>query len=601
MSYLERNLLALGVYDPELAERVKSADGPSGIRVLRSKSGAPIPKVGRTFLHSGYYPDKESERFASEILAKKIRTAAIFGFGFGYHLQSLHKTGVDVIVIEPSIEMLRAAFESHDLTSVIQSVSIITPDKYEDATREIDHSKSIWIRHEPSVRLSQKAHDSLWDVFRARVKAATKKYRIMVIGPTFGGTTTIAQSVVRAITALGFDVDFVDNTIHQDEYFRINNITPNTAHQDALKNLYSNFLGESIVARADHTRPDIIIALAQAPLRPEMITRLKKLGPPVVFWFVEDYRTISYWRSVAPCYDYFFCIQKGDFFDLLAEAGARRPGYLPVAADHFVHRPLVLDSQEMEKYGSDLSFMGAGYPNRRSFFAGLLEYPLVIWGTEWNLDSLVGHRVKNANRRLDPEEYVKIFNATSININLHSSVTHHGVDPIGDFVNPRTFEIAACGGFELVDTRTHLPEVFDIGRQIVTFSDIDDLRDKLDHYMKHPEQRARIAEAGRRRVLGEHTFVHRMARMINIVSELEEGRIESNRSRGDSINRIDSMIERTDNAELAEFLGKFRGDGALSLARVMESIEKGEGALTRPEQIFVMLDQVLTGGRSGSK
>ncbi len=601
MSYLERNLLALGAYDPELAARIKSADEPSEIRVLRSRSGAPIPKVGRISLHSGYYPEKEPEKFASEILAEDTGTALIFGFGFGYHLQSLHKTGVDVIVIEPSIEMLRAAFDSRDLTSIIENVLIATPDKYEDATRDIDHSKSVWIRHEPSVRLHQRAHECLSDVFRARVKSATRKYRIMVIGPTFGGTTTTAKSVVMAITALGFDVDFVDNTIHQDEYFGINGVTPNTTHQDALKNLYSNFLGESIIARADHTRPDIIIALAQAPLRPDTITRLKKLGPPVVFWFVEDYRTISYWRSVAPCYDYFFCIQKGQFLDMLAEAGATRPEYLPTAADHFVHRPLTLDSQDMEKYGSDLSFMGAGYPNRRHFFAGLLEYPLVIWGTEWDLDSLVGQRVKNANRRLDPEEYVKIFNATTININLHSSTTHHGVDPVGDFVNPRTFEIAACGGFGLVDVRTCLPEAFDIGEQIVTFSDIDDLRAKLDYYMKHPEQRAMIAEAGRRRVLGEHTFVHRMARMINIVSEAEEGRIESNRSRGESINRIDSMIERTDNPELAEFLGKFRKDGVLSLAKVMESVERGEGALTRPEQIFVMLDQILTGGHSGSK
>lgn len=28
-----------------------------------------------------------------------------------------------------------------------------------------------------------------------------------------------------------------------------------------------------------------------------------------------------------------------------------------------------------------------------------------------------------------------------------------GVEPYGDFVNPRTFESAACGAFQLVDSR----------------------------------------------------------------------------------------------------------------------------------------------------
>ena len=48
--------------------------------------------------------------------------------------------------------------------------------------------------------------------------------------------------------------------------------------------------------------------------------------------------------------------------------------------------------------------------------------------------------------RLDLEA-VKIFNASRINLNLHSSPYHLGINPEGDYVNPRTFDLAAAGPF----------------------------------------------------------------------------------------------------------------------------------------------------------
>lgn len=343
----------------------------------------------------------------------------------------------------------------------------------------------------------------------------------------------------------------------------------------------------------------MILALAQAPLSPETIKRLKGLGAPVAFWFVEDYRTLKYWSAVAPHYDYFFCIQKGRFLDELQKAGAPYAAYLPQAADEWTHCPLTLSAEDMAKYGADISFMGAGYPNRQKFFAGLLDTPLKIWGTEWNLATPLGARVVNANRRLAPEEYVKIFSASRINLNLHSSLTYPGVDPVGDFLNPRVFEIAACGGFQLVDEREYLPEMYDVGREIVTYRSLDDLRGKIDHYLKSPDERSAIAEAGMRRTLAEHTFTHRMARLVNTVFAREADRIERARQARRSANDVDAMMERAgDDPELAAFLERFRGQGRLSLAKVMEAIERGEGPLTRPEAIFVMIDQILTQGRS---
>jgi spore maturation protein CgeB len=451
--------------------------------------------------------------------------------------------------------------------------------------------------HEPSVRLDIAIHANITEPFMARIIAARQKYKIMVIGPIYGGTTTTARSCVNALESLGFDVDFVDNTIHKEEYFRISSVTNYKADENGLKKKYSDFLGEVAIARAHHIQPDIILSIAQAPLAPETIDRLKALGVPVVFWFVEDYRTLSYWKSVASHYDYFFCIQKDEFLEKLAEAGAPFAGYLPQAADISIHRTVELTDDEKEKYSSDISFMGAGYPNRKQFFSGLLEGPLKIWGTEWDLFSPVGRRVVNQNRRIEPDEYIKIFNGSRINLNLHSSLTHMGVDPIGDFINPRTYEIAACGGFQLVDNRDYMAELFEIGEEIITFTDIDDLREKISFYLDHPEKMEQIAQAAKRRVLQEHTFIHRMARMISIVSARDGQTIQRVRESRRGVNDVDSILSRTDNLELKQFLEKLKVDGQLSLSKVMEAIEHGQGDLTRPESLFIIIDQILSTGK----
>ena len=54
---------------------------------------------------------------------------------------------------------------------------------------------------------------------------------------------------------------------------------------------------------------------------------------------------------------------------------------------------------------------------------------------------------------------MRVFNASRINLNIHSC-NGEGLDPEADFVNPRTFELAACGAFQLVDERCLRPELF---------------------------------------------------------------------------------------------------------------------------------------------
>lgn len=594
MGLFGKNIKALASKNPSLAGRVENAADMPQLAVAESRSGLPVPKVGALALHSSYHPEAEAEKFSALAPASKDAALIVFGFGFGYHLEKIVEKAGRIIVIEPSLSIIKAGFERRDLTSVIERVEIVLPEEFAGMAQSLNPLKTGWIDHEPSARIFRDERDLLFKPFSVRKYATEKRLKIMVVGPVYGGSVPTAVSCARALCQLGFDVDFVDNTQRYAEMTSIEVVTPNKPHTATLKKLFSDYLGERIIARADHFRPDMILALAQAPMSPAVIERLKALDIPIIYWFVENHRATPYWKSLAPHYDYFFAMQKGEFLDDLALAGAPYAAYLPQAADPAVHHPARITEADMEKYGSPLSFMGAGYPNRRKFFAGLLDLQIAVWGTEWDLNTPLGQRVKNANRRMSPEEYVKIFLASGINLNLHSSLSHPGIDPMKDFVNPRTFEIAACGAFQLTDDRSELPEMFRIGEEIEAFHTVEELRDKIAYYLTRPGEREKIAHAGMRRALKEHTFVHRLAEMMSAVLPREEERMNRRRGKISSVNDADSIIARAKDEELKKFLAPFAGQGSLSLKKVMDRIEKGDGALTKPEIVFMMIDQIFS-------
>jgi spore maturation protein CgeB len=352
-------------------------------------------------------------------------------------------------------------------------------------------------------------------------------------------------------------------------------------------------MGQFIAAKAADYKPDLILALAQAPLTPEAIKNLKRLNIPIAFWFVEDFRTLSYWKEIASCYDYFFTIQRGEFFDELLSLGVNNFYYLAQGCLPEVHREINLPLEDINRYSADVSFMGAGYYNRVQSFPRLLNHDFKIWGTEWALESNIGSRVKNKNKRLDPVDIVKIYNAGKINLNLHSSTFHNGVNPVGDFVNPRTFEIAACGGFQLVDERSELAELIEPGTEVATFNSIDDLCNKVDYYLKHENEAKSIASKGRARVLKEHTIQHRMHEMLTHIFMRDLNSLKervSSRYRDPVSYYIDHV---GDSSALGIYLDQFRGLNEFSIKTMVNRIAEGEGDLSQEELLVLMTDQIV--------
>jgi spore maturation protein CgeB len=117
---------------------------------------------------------------------------------------------------------------------------------------------------------------------------------------------------------------------------------------------------------------------------------------------------------------------------------------------------------------------------------------------------------------VDTEDIVKIFNASRINNKPPlRRATHEGVKPRRRLRETRgPSRSRACGGFQLVDRRKGLDRFFRIGEEVECFGSLAELRGKIARYLADPEERAAIAERGRRRVLRDHTYERRMEEMI---------------------------------------------------------------------------------------
>ncbi|GAB6060491.1 DUF3880 domain-containing protein [Desulfonatronum parangueonense] len=81
-------------------------------------------------------------------------------------------------------------------------------------------------------------------------------------------------------------------------------------------------------------------------------------------------------------------------------------------------------------------------------------------------------------------------------------------------VNQRVFDVPACGGFLITDQRRQMDHLFEPGQEVVAYSSPEEIPDLVRHYLRKPDARKRISLAARKRIMREHTYDHRMTRLL---------------------------------------------------------------------------------------
>ena len=57
-------------------------------------------------------------------------------------------------------------------------------------------------------------------------------------------------------------------------------------------------------------------------------------------------------------------------------------------------------------------------------------------------------------------------------------------------------------------------QLFEEGKEIACFASPEEMVEKVEHYLAHPEERAAMAEAGHRRAVPAYSYTARMAELL---------------------------------------------------------------------------------------
>jgi spore maturation protein CgeB len=583
------NMAVLAARAPALARRVAAVEVPATHRVTATAAGQPMLTIEGVPLQHLVDPVAEAVRWARSAVERLEVVAAtrvvIVGLGLGYHVEALaERFAGAIVVVEPDFAVLHLALATRDLAALLARVEVVVGDA--EPSDPPAGERTLVLAHAPALLVAGGAHRRALQHWQSSAARSGLRLKVLVVTPLYGGSWPIAGYAARALTELGHETHLLDLASFHDAFQGLERFGARRANRRVLESGFCDVMSAGIAATVDAIEPDLVLALAQAPLNAAALDAIGKRGVLRALWFVEDFRVMTSWRELARHYDHVFTIQTDACLEAMAQVTDARLAYLPCGFDPRVHRPLVLDAVEQGEYGSDVSFVGAGYRNRRLAFRRFLDLDFRIWGSDWGGADGLARVLQRSGARIDTDESVRIFNASRVNLNLHSSTYHDGVDPRGDFVNPRTFELAGAGAFQIVDDRHLLPPLFTAGRELAVATSVSDMRALTDHYLAHEDERLALAERARARALREHSYARRMEDMLAAVIGPAQERLLGRRRTvtvGD--------IARGGDGGLEHFLARLDPHTPFTLDCLATSLANRAGALSEPEAIFLFMHQ----------
>lgn len=153
----------------------------------------------------------------------------------------------------------------------------------------------------------------------------------------------------------------------------------------------------------------------------------------------------------------------------------------------------------------------SGVALRVSYLESITDLRLSIYGAGWEKEERFRNNARGPAGYGD--EVCKIFQASKINVHFAGFTNNH----------PRVFDIIASGGFLLTRFTEEdngpggIGDLFEIGTEIEVYRNKKELRQKIEYYLAHDDERQAIARRGYERLMRDHTMEKRMEQVREIV------------------------------------------------------------------------------------
>jgi len=262
-----------------------------------------------------------------------------------------------------------------------------------------------------------------------------------------------------------------------------------------------------IVRTAAEAKCELIISV-DARLMPESVNRLKRNGARVALWFPDHVASLGRALMLLAPYDALF-FKEPHIVDQLRAMLDMPVYYLPQACNPRYHRPT--GPAGAERY---LVIAGNMYPSRVRLLERLIakEIPVKVFGDgipRWIGDSPV--RGIHAGHAIVTDEKARVFrSAVGVLNNLYPAEVYG--------VNLRLFEAAGSGAAVLTEFRPTVPDLFEVGEEILTFGNFDELLQQATRLLQEPGLTASLGDAAARRAHRDHTLAQRLTTIIEKIA-----------------------------------------------------------------------------------
>lgn len=274
-------------------------------------------------------------------------------------------------------------------------------------------------------------------------------------------------------------------------------------------------LQQLLLEKAEKLNPDLIFFLPYTGQFQTGTLDLLRKKWPTCAWFGDDtWRFESYSSGLAPHFS-FVCTT-----DPFSVGKYRKIGVEPIltqwAGQLHSAGPAALPP---DKYEYEVSFVGGENSVRRWFITRLKKMGIetACFGKGWT------------KGRISFEEMEHVFLKSRINLNLSNSATgnigyltgslrnlasYFIARKTAEQIKARNFEIPLAGGFQLTNYVAGLERYLKIGEEAAVFSSPEECARQARYYLDNEDERLSILKAGHERAQKEHTYLSRLAKIL---------------------------------------------------------------------------------------
>lgn len=263
----------------------------------------------------------------------------------------------------------------------------------------------------------------------------------------------------------------------------------------------NQWMWAALLAQVRSYRPDVVHIQCVDLLPPEIVRAIQaevrlvigQLAAPLPPWPLEGYDLMT---SSLP-----------NLVDEFRTAGIPAE-WLPLAFE-----PALVDKVHTGTRDVGTSFVGSLSRHHAARLLLLREVAgsvdLDIWTADWASRNLADMRASLHSPVWGREMY-EVLRRSRATINTHIDVAD------GYANNLRLYEATGMGALLITDAKRNLGDLFEVGLEVITYRDARECADLIAHFTSHPDEAARIAEAGQKRTLKDHTWLDRMSRLAEL-------------------------------------------------------------------------------------